>query len=107
MALDLTPPDGRKRVKVYELRDNDWFDRGTGFCSGHILEVSLSSSWKLDSSGRTVMACAWPRALDLGCSSRALRSCIRTRTSPRNSLNRVADSRVSFFLSAGGTPNIC
>ncbi|KAJ5524232.1 hypothetical protein N7494_010882 [Penicillium frequentans] len=38
MALDLTPPDGRKRVKVYELRDNDWFDRGTGFCSGHILE---------------------------------------------------------------------
>ncbi|KAJ5919702.1 hypothetical protein N7454_009537 [Penicillium verhagenii] len=38
MALDLQPPDGRKRVKVYELRDNDWFDRGTGFCSGHILE---------------------------------------------------------------------
>ncbi|KAB8648454.1 hypothetical protein FH972_026112 [Carpinus fangiana] len=23
----------RKRVKVYELRVNDWFDRGTGFCS--------------------------------------------------------------------------
>ncbi|KAG5921330.1 hypothetical protein E4U53_003819, partial [Claviceps sorghi] len=23
----------RKRVKVYELRDNDWFDRGTGFCT--------------------------------------------------------------------------
>ncbi|KAK4193870.1 component of IIS longevity pathway SMK-1-domain-containing protein [Podospora australis] len=23
----------RKRVKVYELRNNDWFDRGTGFCS--------------------------------------------------------------------------
>ncbi|KAL2159908.1 hypothetical protein VTH06DRAFT_2041 [Thermothelomyces fergusii] len=22
----------RKRVKVYELRHNDWFDRGTGFC---------------------------------------------------------------------------
>ncbi|KAL2175738.1 uncharacterized protein P884DRAFT_301482 [Thermothelomyces heterothallicus CBS 202.75] len=24
-------PD-RRRVKVYELRHNDWFDRGTGFC---------------------------------------------------------------------------
>ncbi|KAK7709457.1 Platinum sensitivity protein [Diaporthe eres] len=23
----------RRRVKVYELRDNDWFDRGTGFCT--------------------------------------------------------------------------
>ncbi|KOS18060.1 Uncharacterized protein ESCO_003159 [Escovopsis weberi] len=23
----------KKRVKVYELRNNDWFDRGTGFCS--------------------------------------------------------------------------
>ncbi|KAL2153174.1 hypothetical protein VTH82DRAFT_4329, partial [Thermothelomyces myriococcoides] len=22
----------RRRVKVYELRHNDWFDRGTGFC---------------------------------------------------------------------------
>ncbi|KAJ5495127.1 hypothetical protein N7539_000243 [Penicillium diatomitis] len=39
MALDLQPPDGRKRVKVYELRQNDWFDRGTGFCTGHISGV--------------------------------------------------------------------
>ncbi|KAG6017563.1 hypothetical protein E4U54_006311 [Claviceps lovelessii] len=23
----------KKRVKVYELRDNDWYDRGTGFCT--------------------------------------------------------------------------
>ncbi|KFA77926.1 hypothetical protein S40288_02499 [Stachybotrys chartarum IBT 40288] len=23
----------KKRVKVYELRNNDWFDRGTGFCT--------------------------------------------------------------------------
>jgi protein phosphatase-4 regulatory subunit 3 len=22
----------KKRVKVYELRQGDWFDRGTGFC---------------------------------------------------------------------------
>ncbi|KAG6009108.1 hypothetical protein E4U21_003177 [Claviceps maximensis] len=27
------PATDRKRVKVYELRDNDWFDRGTGFCT--------------------------------------------------------------------------
>ncbi|KPI42987.1 uncharacterized protein AB675_2210 [Cyphellophora attinorum] len=27
----------KKRVKVYELRDNDWYDRGTGFCTGQIL----------------------------------------------------------------------
>jgi protein phosphatase 4 regulatory subunit 3 len=24
----------RRRVKVYELKNNDWYDRGTGFCSG-------------------------------------------------------------------------
>ncbi|KAF2150674.1 DUF625-domain-containing protein, partial [Myriangium duriaei CBS 260.36] len=27
----------RKRVKVYELKDNDWYDRGTGFCAGQVL----------------------------------------------------------------------
>lgn len=27
------PPSDKKRVKVYELRNNDWFDRGTGFCT--------------------------------------------------------------------------
>ncbi|OBT64232.1 hypothetical protein VE03_06864 [Pseudogymnoascus sp. 23342-1-I1] len=32
------PPSGRKRVKVYELRNNDWFDRGTGF-------AIASSTW--------------------------------------------------------------
>ncbi|KAK9412799.1 putative Component of IIS longevity pathway SMK-1-domain-containing protein [Seiridium unicorne] len=26
----------KKRVKVYELRNNDWFDRGTGFCTAAI-----------------------------------------------------------------------
>ncbi|KAJ2895818.1 hypothetical protein MKZ38_006140 [Zalerion maritima] len=29
----------KKRVKVYELRNNDWFDRGTGFCTA-IYQVS-------------------------------------------------------------------
>lgn len=39
MALAVPIPNDRKRVKVYELRDNDWFDRGTGFCTGQILNV--------------------------------------------------------------------
>ncbi|KAI9372522.1 DUF625 domain protein [Aspergillus egyptiacus] len=38
MAMDLQPPSDRKRVKVYELKENDWFDRGTGFCTGRILD---------------------------------------------------------------------
>ncbi|KKA25197.1 DUF625 domain protein [Rasamsonia emersonii CBS 393.64] len=37
LALPVPPPSVRKRVKVYELRDNDWFDRGTGFCTGQIV----------------------------------------------------------------------
>jgi protein phosphatase-4 regulatory subunit 3 len=32
----------RKRVKVYELKSNDWFDRGTGFCTGTIANVSMA-----------------------------------------------------------------
>ncbi|KAF4978280.1 hypothetical protein FZEAL_5318 [Fusarium zealandicum] len=47
-------PTDKKRVKVYELRNNDWFDRGTGFCSasfdtlddGHTLIV-----WQEPSNG--------------------------------------------------------
>ncbi|KAF1972828.1 DUF625-domain-containing protein [Bimuria novae-zelandiae CBS 107.79] len=34
MALVQPPSNDRKRVKVYELKNNDWFDRGTGFCRG-------------------------------------------------------------------------
>ncbi|ODN80464.1 hypothetical protein L202_02704 [Cryptococcus amylolentus CBS 6039] len=30
----------RKRVKVYELRDASWFDRGTGFCRGVVDDAS-------------------------------------------------------------------
>jgi hypothetical protein len=35
------PPNDKKRVKVYELRNNDWFDRGTGFCTGTFVFVRL------------------------------------------------------------------
>ncbi|KAH6688023.1 component of IIS longevity pathway SMK-1-domain-containing protein [Plectosphaerella plurivora] len=31
-------PTDKKRVKVYELRSNDWFDRGTGFCTAAFLQ---------------------------------------------------------------------
>lgn len=41
MALVVSPPSDKKRVKVYELRNNDWFDRGTGFCTGRIVNVSI------------------------------------------------------------------
>lgn len=34
-------PTDKKRVKVYELRNNDWFDRGTGFCSATFATVSI------------------------------------------------------------------
>ncbi|KAK5137856.1 hypothetical protein LTR08_006625 [Meristemomyces frigidus] len=33
----------RKRVKVYELKNNDWYDRGTGFCFGQIVNSPHSS----------------------------------------------------------------
>jgi hypothetical protein len=39
MALVTPPRNDKKRVKVYELRNNDWFDRGTGFCMGQVIEV--------------------------------------------------------------------
>ncbi|KAG6019788.1 hypothetical protein E4U41_003077, partial [Claviceps citrina] len=32
----------KKRVKVYELRNNDWFDRGTGFCTATFIGTSES-----------------------------------------------------------------
>jgi protein phosphatase-4 regulatory subunit 3 len=37
MALTVPPAADRKRVKVYELKNNDWFDRGTGFCTGTLI----------------------------------------------------------------------
>ena len=40
MALMVPPANEKKRVKVYELKNNDWFDRGTGFCTGRIINVS-------------------------------------------------------------------
>ena len=41
MAMVAPPTNDRKRVKVYELRNNDWFDRGTGFCTGQNVNVRI------------------------------------------------------------------
>lgn len=43
MALQVPAANDRKRVKVYELKENDWFDRGTGFCTGQFVNVSIPS----------------------------------------------------------------
>ena len=45
MALIVPPSNEKKRVKVYELKNNDWFDRGTGFCTGRIINVSDPKIW--------------------------------------------------------------
>ncbi|TVY24469.1 Uncharacterized protein LHYA1_G007242 [Lachnellula hyalina] len=38
-AVPDPPPNNKKRVKVYELRNSDWFDRGTGFCqAGYFID---------------------------------------------------------------------
>ena len=43
----------KKRVKVYELKNNDWFDRGTGFCKGVVANVGQSHSQSLPSTRLT------------------------------------------------------
>ena len=43
MAMQVPGQSDKKRVKVYELRENDWFDRGTGFCTGSIVNVCTPS----------------------------------------------------------------
>ena len=48
MAQAASPANDRKRVKVYELQNNDWFDRGTGFCKGIVVNVGCRATWALD-----------------------------------------------------------
>ncbi len=43
----------RKRVKVYELRHNDWFDRGTGFCYASVSNGNLCCLARI-----TIVSCA-------------------------------------------------
>ncbi|TAQ85213.1 hypothetical protein B7494_g6455 [Chlorociboria aeruginascens] len=38
-AVPNPPNESKKRVKVYELRENDWFDRGTGFCKAAFIFI--------------------------------------------------------------------
>lgn len=49
MALAQPPSmQERKRVKVYELKNNDWYDRGTGFCSGQLVNSPQSTAENAD-----------------------------------------------------------
>ena len=43
-----SPPTQPRRVKVYELKNNDWFDRGTGYCTGHMMDVREPIRQKLN-----------------------------------------------------------
>ncbi|KAF2214031.1 hypothetical protein CERZMDRAFT_38458 [Cercospora zeae-maydis SCOH1-5] len=38
----------KKRVKVYELKNNDWYDRGTGFCEGKLVSPAGAQTEDLD-----------------------------------------------------------
>lgn len=51
------PPNDKKRVKVYELRKNDWYDRGTGYCTGRVVNVRDSRLALCD----RVLYCSWER----------------------------------------------
>lgn len=39
MAQAVPHQTDKKRVKVYELRENDWFDLGTGLCTATFIAV--------------------------------------------------------------------
>lgn len=59
MAMQPPLANDKKRVKVYELRDNDWFDRGTGFCTGQVINVSICA-WTVETRQQLSMATALP-----------------------------------------------
>jgi protein phosphatase 4 regulatory subunit 3 len=48
----------KKRVKVYELRNNDWFDRGTGFCTATYLPVCPPCTFERHEHPARCRACA-------------------------------------------------
>jgi hypothetical protein len=54
----------RKRVKVYELKANDWFDRGTGFCTGETINVSIAAAHSTPSSRPTCCVTRAKRLLE-------------------------------------------
>ncbi len=61
MMAQPVPHQDKKRVKVYELRNNDWFDRGTGFCTAKFATVCLRLLCV--SSATLVLSLVSPRAL--------------------------------------------
>jgi len=67
MALVAPPANDRKRVKVYELKNNDWFDRGTGFCRGIVVSVRPAIASGAPQLGNGAMP--WPSAIVALCSA--------------------------------------
>lgn len=75
------PPNDKKRVKVYELKNNDWFDRGTGFCVASFIFVRLAFIY-----------------MPLACALATTRSCLAVDTVltpiPQNEVTRQEEPRV-------------
>jgi hypothetical protein len=44
MTQAVPNPPNDKRVKVYEFRNDDWFERGTGFCTAEFIFVRVPSA---------------------------------------------------------------
>lgn len=55
----------KRRVKVYELRNNDWFDRGTGFCSAAFTPVCPLQASQSHRKERQNYGSLLQRALDI------------------------------------------
>lgn len=74
------PATDKKRVKVYELRNNDWFDRGTGFCTATFGSVRLQLFWRLSRPLSMTSLTALPCRQKMAAKTPALLS--RPRTTP-------------------------
>lgn len=96
MALAASPISERKRVKLYELQESDWFDRGTGLCTvesisqdgrifveseespnSHLLDIKIKKDDNFQKQQDTLIVWTDPNGIDMalsfqepdGCSS--------------------------------------
>ena len=116
MALQVPLANDKKRVKVYELRDNDWFDRGTGFCTGQVINVSMQpvSPQNHIASRMALLLCGseLPNQItDCLChrTSRAYSSSQRTNRSEccwRHGLSRTTDIRNNKVCRKRASPDV-
>ena len=105
MALVAAPANDRKRVKVYELKNNDWFDRGTGFCRGIVVSVCPSCCCPAAASPfcRVLMAPRFPnpRLTFSSTAGRSQNSC-RVRRRPKPPITRDQDIKGRWLPEAAG-----